>query len=237
MSKVTKGQHPILFYRFDLASELDPAFLALYTSGANLLTVVRGDAIGAEKLLLKGHDFIHQKLHTYPDTFRNRFWTKAWNIPMLLGYIYLFELDNLPEAARYFREAGSMPGVPAYLTGLAERLSKQGGEYEVGLRLLAAMANMASDEKVKKGLENKRKSLFVSHYLFELNNSFTAFLNGLAGYKKSMNISMSKMRAYFDGFIKAHNSSFFDPFGGKLFLDRSGRIQSSTPRGRVLGLE
>ena len=162
LSKVPKGVHPSLYYDLDLATDIDPAYYEAYVNGANLLTVIRNDAEGARDLLLKAEKFRKQELPGYPDQFKKVFWEGSWYPSFILAYIYLFELSDLPNASLAFQEAARINGVPPYVQRLAERLTKKGGNYEVGLRLLTFMIEGQKDPSVKEELIKKRDSLMVS---------------------------------------------------------------------------
>ena len=104
------GKHSRVYFDLDVLTELDPAFFEAYTTGADLLAVVINDSEGALALLSKGDVFMKEKLERYPDFFREKYWDQTWRLSMLLGYVYLFELNDMPHAAIAFREAGEHPG-------------------------------------------------------------------------------------------------------------------------------
>ncbi len=236
--KALASQHSPAFYDLSLAADLDPAFYELYTAGANLLTVVLNDPIGAKGLLEKGNGFRKRELLTsYPEDFRRRYWFAAWRIPLILAYVNLFELENLPEAARAFREASEVPGSPDYLRSLYERLVKPGGEYEVGLRLLAFMIDSAPGEEARAKLTTKRDSLFVGQFVFHLNHEFLSFLNTLPEYQRKHDLKTSEMNRFFEKFLSETGTQRLDPWGGTIKLDLTGKIVTSTPHERVMGLD
>lgn len=224
-SHVAPGQHPQLYYDLDLISDLDPAFFEIYTVGANLLSIIRNDGEGAKNLLKKGNDFFKNHISEYPSQLKEMYWGNVWSLHTLLAYVHLFELDDLPSAASEFLAAADLPGAPKYLLRLAKRLTQNGGVYEVGLRLLNFLISGQTDPKLKAALEKKRLNLSIGHYLFQVNESYKAFLNK---HPKSKDL---------DYFLKANGVGNLDPWGGKLYLDRNGRILSSTPHDRVFNLD
>ena len=157
--KVSAGQHPDFYYDLDLATDLDPAFFELYQTGGYLLSLVRGDHEGAKDVLRKGIAFYRDSLRTdpltYTEIFKEQYWGQAWNLSVILAYIYLFQFDDMPHAAASFREAATLPGAPAYLASLEKKLGNPGGEYEVGIRLLRFLISGAPSEKAKEALEKK----------------------------------------------------------------------------------
>jgi hypothetical protein len=234
---VQPGKHPHFFYNLDLATDLDPAFFMGYTVGASVLSVIRNDAIDAKTLLEKGENFVKHELPNYPPLFAETEWGSAWSIFMLKAYVLLFDLDNLALAADSFREAAKLPGAPSYALSLGERLSKPGGEYQVGMTLLNFMIGAAKDERVKKELEAKRSSLFLSQYLYQLTDSFRGFLKQQPEYKNSTDFGVEKIRKYWNRYKREASVPNADPWGGIIRIDDSGRVISSTPRQKVFGLE
>lgn len=237
IAKAAPGTHPSIYFDLDLATDLDPAYFEAYVNGANLLTVIRGDAEGARSLLLKAEKFRKDELTKYPESFRKEFWPGAWYPSFILAYIYLFEMNDLPDASLSFQEAARLQGAPPYLKKLTERLTKHGGQYEVGLRLLSFMIESARDVKVRDELVQKRDSLMVAQYLFNANDAFRFYLNSLGRYRQQQEVSVSKLKEYWSAFQRDQGFPGRDPWGGQLALSNDGRIVTTTPHQRVLGLD
>lgn len=237
LSKVTPGTHSTVYYHLDLATDLDPMFFEAYVAGGNVLSVIRDDFVGARDLLIKGNNFRKNELPNYGEEFEKRFWSQGWLIPVTLAYVYLFELQDMPKAAVVFKEAGNVPGAPEHLIRLAKRLEKPGGEYEVGLRLLNFLIASTRDVRVKNELQRKRDSLFISQYLFDVGRAFHAFLNAQKDYKTSLRIPEEKLQAYWRRFLRESRMTAIDPFGGRISIDAHGKITSTTPRDKVMGLD
>jgi hypothetical protein len=234
---VTKGEHPAIYYDLDLATDLDPGFFDLYSTGANLLSVIRDDGAGARDILLKADRFRKNELPQTTESFRERYWKNSWYISMLLGYVYLFDLNDLPDAATAFKEAAQQPGAPSYLLNLANRFQKPGGIYEVGVRVLTTMINKERNEESKLKLEKKRASLYLGQYLSQLNQGFRDFLDKNPEYRSAKQVSSEQLSRYWEQFRQETRTPSQDPFGGSVYLDTNGKILSTTPRERVLGLE
>jgi hypothetical protein len=238
ISHVSEGWHPQVYYELDLISDLDPAFYDVYIAGANLLSVVRNDNAGALELLTKGKQFMNLQLPTYPPAFQEEYWKGAWDIPLLMAYVYLFEMNDMPHAAQAFQVAANYPEAPFYLKKLEKRLKAPGGHYEVGLRLLNFMISGARSQKIKDQLEEKRNSLFVAQFLFNMNTSFREFLVRIPEYQKDQQaLSAERMQHYWQRYKKETKTSDKDPWGGDISLDASGKVVSTTPHSRVFGLE
>ena len=237
ISHVAKGTHPQIYYDLDLITDLDPAFFEIYPNGANLLAVIRNDGLGARDLLLKGKAFLEKGLTGYPLYFRESYRNQAWNISMLLGYVYLFEMNDMPHAAVEFKEAALLPSSPPYLTRLARRLEKPGGEYEVGLHLLSFMIVGAKDARVQEQLEKKKLNLLKGQFIYNVNLSFQEYLSTLQNYNPNSTGLSQKLPILFKEYLKATHTPSQDPWGGVLFVGGSGRVQSTVPHEAVFGLE
>ncbi|MGZ3689224.1 MAG: hypothetical protein ACXVBW_13045, partial [Bdellovibrionota bacterium] len=155
----------------------------------------------------------------------------------LLAYIYLFELNDMPNAAIAFKEAAQLPNAPEYIIHLGQRLERPDGQYEVGIRLLGFMIQASNDNLVKSELEKKRYSLFIAQYLFNLNQAFQNYLNQMPDYRASSKLSSKKMQGFYENFLKTSQTPRTDPFGGSIRLGEDGRIDSTTERQKVFGLE
>lgn len=227
-NKVPVGMHANLYYNLDLLTDLDPAFFEAYYVGANLLSVIRDDFTGARDLLLKGNAFRKTRLPQYPPEFQSKYWRGQFTIPMLMAYVFLFDLNDMPSARAAFREAAATTGAPPYLAHLSARLEAPGGEYEVSLKLLNFLITTASDPRVRENLEKQRDSLYVGQFVSDLNRSFAGFSAG----KRDLDPSRR-----WKAFLEETRTSLTDPWGGQLTLDSSGRIITSTPHQKVFGLE
>jgi len=234
---VVAGEHPPAFYDLDLASRLDPAFFELYSAGASMLVVIRDDDEGSHTLLERGEAFRRNELPRANEILRDRFWADSWRIPMLLGYVHLFELGDLRSAAAAFTEASRIEGSPEFLSRLADRFAAPGGLFEVGIRLLTPMIESERDPRAKEALIEKRKSLYLAQYLGEIERLFRDFLAREPAYRANHKVSASEMSSYWERFKRASKISTLDPWGGQVSIDASGRVKSSTPRIKVFGLE
>ncbi|MCM2321637.1 MAG: hypothetical protein NDJ90_00065 [Oligoflexia bacterium] len=229
MSRLPRGIHAPLYYSLDLVTELDPAFFEAYYTGSHLLAVIRDDSVGARDLLLKAERFRKEQLPDQPGWFRDQHWNGAWYLSLTLAYIYLFELDDMPRAAEAFQEAARQPGAPDYLDRLAERLSKPGGQYEVGLRLLNFMIRSQTELKIRQKLEQKREWLYRSQFVFDLNRAYAEF-RGSSSRSRGPAAAWAQFRTEM-------NVAPVDPWGGRLSLDPDGRIVTTTPYEKVFGIE
>ncbi len=236
MDKVAKGTHPLSYFYLEAIAELDPLFSEI-VSLANMLTVIRGDGPGARDLLERSQAFVKNHLSEYSETFKNKYWPRPWLGEIFLAYVNIFELDNIPRAAKAFEEAASMPGVPAYVHRLKQRLALPGGDYDVGVKLLKFMIKGAKDERYLASLETKLLNLSIGQFLFQTNRNFHAFV---ATLPRSPSIDHSEKHdttaALWSRFLKISPTSISDPWGGRLYLNDRNEVTSTTPHEQVFGL-
>lgn len=209
ITHVNRGNHPAIFYTLDLITDLDPVFMEAYTGGATLVSVIRDDGPGALHLLLKGEEFRKNKLKSYSSDFKTRFWSQEWRVPLVLAYVYLFDMDDMPHATGAFKAAQQIDGSPEYLKDLVQKLERPGGQYEVGLRLIDLLIAGATDPEVKERLAHRRESLQVLHFLFNMDE-----------------------RVRHEQKLPAT-----DPWGGILSRTPDGKVTTTTPHKKVFGLE
>lgn len=236
LSHLPAGVHPKLYYQYDLLTDLDPAFYAAYMIGASLLAVIRDDGAGARDLLIKAKNFRRTGLLDYPESFRKTYWGRNWELYLLLAYVYLFELKDMPHAAVEFKEAAALPGAPQYLQSLAKRLSAPGGSYEVAHRLIFFTLDQAKTPEAREKLEAQKRSLEVMQYLYQIQSAFEKF--------RESNPSRAPLLATWERFLTESGTSRTDPWGGTIEArempqgSSSGiQIVTTTPYEPVMGLQ
>jgi hypothetical protein len=218
--------HSAQFYAFKLLTELDPSFFTAYWVGGNLLAIVRDDPKGAVEVLENGMNFLRDVYPGTTDEFRKRHWPSAWYIPYFLGYVYLFELQNIHKAAEALKELNKYPDTPFLWAGVAKKLEKPEGIYDLGLNYINHLAVTAQTKEIAENFLKRKKDLLLSRHLFSLNREFESFL------KKER-----PTKIVFEKFVRSKSISLKDPFGGDIFINSHGKIDSSTPRQKVLGLD
>jgi hypothetical protein len=227
VSRVTNA-YSSLYYRLFLIASLDPAYFEVYQAGGNLLAIVRKDAQGARDLLLQGQKFLNEHWKDYPLEFQERFWSRAWNVPMLLGYVYLFLFDKMRDAAFFFEKASEYADAPVYLKNLKEKFTKKEGVYQVGLSLLKFMISGATDEKLKINLLKRLDHLVVQYELFKMQYAFDQF--------RSNQRTKSTAEQDWKHFLQKNHLSYRDPWGGFWKIDAYGKVQTTTFYQSVFGL-
>ena len=239
IAHVAKGEHADFFHYAQLMTDLDPANFTVYGAGSTYLTIVRDDNDGARELLHKGIGFMRNKLSSYPESFRENYWGYRWSLYMTLAYVQLFEFNDLNSASNAFSEASRLPNSPPYLQKLTDRLDRPGGKYEVGIRLVTFMIHQTDKEQTDAiaALEKKKLHLFIAQYRNELDMAFREFLARQPGYVNRSSITRKEMETLWARYRKEANVQSIDPWGGKLHLDSTGRVATTTPYDKVFGLD
>lgn len=207
-SHVTEGRHSAAFYDLDLATDIDPAFYDLYVHGAGFLAVVREDIDGSLEILKKGEKFRTERLADFPTEFQKNYWPQPWALPFVLGFVQLFEKQNLPAAVKAFQSAADYPDSPRYLKALVQRFSDPSRYLENAIRILDIMLAGTKNPQTLEKLGRHRNDLVILAFMKQVNED----------YRKT-------------GKFPAN-----DPAGGRLSVGSNGRIVTSTPIRNTLGI-
>lgn len=226
------GSGEVVASSLDLASRLDPAFLDLYLSGGNLLSIIYNRGADAGRLLERGRDYQEKVLPGMPQEFRARYWSATWRIPLLQGYVYLFELKDLPRAQEAFQRAASEPDAPRFLGNLARRLRERRGVYEVASRTLGVLRVQATTEQEIQKIDEKLESVRLLQWIDEVEREFLAQNKARAG-----KLAPPEREREWAEFLVRTGRSGRDPRGGKLFWDAKGRLRTTSPLENILGIE
>lgn len=237
LTHVDPGVFSNLYYDLDLAIRLDPAFYEIYVYGAPLIAIARADGIGARNLLLEGERFRTSSLPTWPGLSRERFWKNEWRVPAALGYVYLFELEQMAPAVRYYRLAAQVPSAPEYIKKLERKFETVEGQIELGMRFLGSYIEIADQPEIKKKFYEKRDKLSKSYYVYDLNRRFKEFLRSQRSINPAETLSQRQVQKLWNLYQRKTGTGSFDPWGGKFSVDSYGKIQTTTAIENVLGFE
>lgn len=235
-SWVEPGERASHYYTLMLASEVDPLFYELYTEGPRLLAVVRNDKDGSVELSEKGLKVQRTLVPSLPESRRSYVWPSLFEVPFVQGYLYLFEKPDLTKAAEAYAEASRAPEAPAYIASLASRLSDRKERFEVGLRVLKAMKSSARTEQEQARFDERIRNLYLIQYLDALRAEFETFLQSQPHYLKEVHLPKERMQQLFERFMKGARLEPKDPFGGRVFVDDSGQVTTTTPYESEMGL-
>ena len=239
--RIPPGQRAPIFWGLAAITELDPAHWIAYFAGGNLLSILNRDREGALELLQKGERFRKEQLsRDYPLSFKREHWSQEWMIPLMLGYLYLFEFEDLQSAARSYQEAASIAGAPPYLQSLVRRFEKPGGTYEVGLRhlrfLLSQLDRPAANSDLRATIERKIGLLEGAHARFGLQQQWQAFLAQKPSIRRD---NLPAIEVAWSRFVQTlPTTALEDPRGGRFVLDpKTSQVVSTEVHERVLGLD
>ena len=86
---------------------------------------------------------------------------KDWRLPFLVGFNYLYFMDNKVEGAKYLKIASQMKGAPSYLKLLVPRLYAESGKLDIAIAVTYEELKSAKQESVKRALERRLKALLA----------------------------------------------------------------------------
>jgi hypothetical protein len=227
IAKIKDDESTEVYRILNLATELDPAFYSLYTAGSNFLAVVRNDKQGALRLLEKGQAFLEGPLKRYPESFRSRHWVNPWRIPFTLGYVYLFEFQDMARAAQAYGQLGNYPDAPEALRNMSQSVRTPEGQFNIAFNSLNVIRKWnEEDERYQADINHKQKLVLLGRDLYFFNQEFQKFL-------KKKPPSQSE----FERFRALRSLPKADGMGGEIFLNSEGRIDTRTLKVPVFGMD
>lgn len=123
-----------MYMRFNSILELDPKFLIGYQFGAQYLSIIKDDLLGAEKIFEKG-------LSIYPDNYFLNY---------NAGFLYAFELNKPAKAIRAYERILAFPQAPAFLPSLISKLRfKEHKDLHLVFELVQENLRNTKDELMK----------------------------------------------------------------------------------------
>lgn len=184
----------------DTATELDPHFFDPYYYANAFLPWDAGMVRETNALLQKGS--------TYRD------WD--WMLPFFIGFNNFYFLQNNGEAAEHLMEASRRPGGTKTQASLAARLAFKGNRTETAILFLEEVANNTGVGSQKDHYE-KRIQILRSILVLE---------KGIALYEKEYGNPPTQL----DELVKKKilKNIPVEPFGGRFYMDKHGRILSSS---------
>jgi len=201
---ISEDEYEWMYHALDVITTLDPQYAYPYYAGGVVLVDQANRTDLSNRLLEKGVD-------ANPD---------VWNIPFLLGYNYYFLLADPAKGAEYIMKAASLPDRPAYLPGLATRMSVEAGDPETALAFLDARLQDTQDPQTRESLANRMKEVIIERDLRVLESAVAAYRT-----------QHGALPATFTDLVVAGALPILpqEPFGGDYRLDRkTGSVSSST---------
>ena len=143
-----------VYRMLDGITELTPRFVAAYTYGAVILSVVVDDREGARLLFEKG-------VRQFP---------KKWQIAYGAAYHYLYESQDPKRAAELLVQAGQN-GAPPWVFALAARLYTRAGQAFLGQSVLEQALKQETDQEGKNAVRIRQRLDEINSVLREESSS------------------------------------------------------------------
>ena len=198
-----------MYHALDVITTLDPQYAYAYYAGGVVLGDLAQRIDLSNRLLLKGAE-------ANPT---------VWNIPFLLGYNHYFLLGDPEKGAEYIMRAASLPDHPAYLSGLATRLSVEAGNPETALAFLEARLRETQDPEMREFFVNRMKEVIIERDIQILERAVETYRTKHRSLPAALTVLVA------DGLLSGLPQ---EPFGGEYRLDtKTGFVSSSTHPDRL----
>jgi hypothetical protein len=187
-------------HTLDTITDLDPYFWDAYLFSQVFLTWDKKNYNAANELLAKARIYL-------PDDYR---------IPYYMGLnSYNFGKDSA-SGAKYLMEASKIPGAPFYLATLAARLSAYSSDYQRGIIFLSEMLKQTNDPDIADQYKLRIQILEQMNALEQL----------VAQFREKFNRAPAELSELVDAGLIHHLPA--DPYGGKFFINKEGRIDTTS---------
>jgi hypothetical protein len=148
-----------------------------------------------------------------------------WRIAFILGVLQAFYLGEPQQAAANLGHAARLPGAPAYLGFLANRLAVEGGDLDSAEQMARAMISEASEEKTREEWEARLVDLRMERDIRRIEAALTAF-RGRTGRNPA-----SVRELVLAGDLDREP---VEPHGKEYLIDDRGKVRSTAgPRPRL----
>ena len=189
-----------LYHTLDTATYLDPYNIDAYYFAQGVLSWNPAQIEPLNTLLRRG--------------MAHRTWD--WHLPFFYGFNQFYFLKRPGEAATYLKKAYELNPANAYLPTLIARLYYQADATEVAIEFLEEMVRNTTNENLRKWLTLRLKAFRMVEFLED----------GIAQYQEIYGSQPPSLEALVEGgILKAIPP---DPYGGKFYLDESGRVQTTS---------
>jgi len=185
-----------IFNSVDVITDLDPWFWDAYLFADMLLTWDFRKIDMANQLLLKAREYR----------------TTDFKVPYHIGFNYFYFLKDNMNGAKYMMEAARLPGSPAYLPGLAARLSVYQNQYGPAILFLGETLKKTQNPGLAKQIEIRLKTLIILDKLEKAVQEFKG-IYGFFPFKIAELVDR--------GLIKKIPQ---DPYGGEFTILKNGRV-------------
>ena len=205
----TKQGYLWAYRAVDVLTDLDPKFVLAYQVAGTILGVWANLPHESIAILSKG-------MANNPD---------VWQFPFYLGYDYFYELHDPLTAAKYFRIASTLPGVPEYLPRLAARMTVEAGDPDAALEFLQKLyAKVQDDTKLREGLAARIREVTAERDIRMLERAVLLYRQR---YRK-LPVTLDELVAR-----RILTRLPVEPLGGVYVLNPDGTVRSTGLRERV----
>ena len=157
--KVSEEAGHWIYHALDVITTLDPRFVRVYAAGGIALTTLVRHIEESNRILEKG-------MRHNPE---------VWQLPFYLGFNCYFELHDDQKAAEYIAHAAKLPDAPPFLAPLAARLYVSARTPQEAIDFLVQVHAQATDENVKRALEQRLKEVVVERDLILLEEAISRY--------------------------------------------------------------
>jgi tetratricopeptide (TPR) repeat protein len=189
-----------LYHTLDTATYLDPYNIDAYYFAQGVLSWNPAQIEPLNTLLRRG--------------MAHRTWD--WHLPFFYGFNQFYFLKRPGEAATYLKKAYELNPANAFLPTLIARLYYQADATEVAIEFLEEMVRNTTNENLRKWLALRLKAFRMVEFLED----------GIAQYQEIYGSQPPSLEALVEGGILQAIPP--DPYGGKFYLDKSGRVQTTS---------
>lgn len=203
---------PWLPYLINLATELDPRFLAPYEFGGLILAPEAGKPDEAIALLKRGIENVPRNTPRY------------WLQPFYLGYNYMIYKNDPIKAAESLEFAASFPESPKYLPLLIARLYADADDPDLGLAFINELLKNSDNTQLREALEKRAAELIITRHILFLERAVALFIQKNHRTPQNLNELVSE---------KVIESIPKEPLGGTYSISETGEVLSSTIGGKL----
>jgi hypothetical protein len=205
----SSDEYEWIYHALDVITTLDPQYAYAYYVGGNILGDLAKRPDLSNRLLEKGAG-------ENPE---------VWYVPFLLGYNHYFLLDDPAKGAEYMMRAAGLPDRPAYLPGLATRLSAEAGNPATALVFLEARLRETQDPQLREEFINRMKEVKIERDIQLLERAVESFRTTHRALPPTLTALVAE---------RVLSRLPQEPFGGEYHLNpKTGSVSSSTHPNRL----
>ena len=157
--KLTPTEYDRLYMLLNVEADLDPMFEMPYFLGGLVLGESPPHAREALRVFERGKV-------THP---------ADWRFPFYIGFTHYFSLGDAVAGGGAMAEAAQLPGVPAYVPGLASRMLSEAREPEAALAMMETIVRQENDPARRAVLERRIREVTVERDLQALERAVESY--------------------------------------------------------------